>query len=111
MEKEEKYKLLVKQIRSLVEGETNAIGVMANVCAAIHETMGFFWTGFYRVENGELLLGPFQGPVACMRIRLGRIGRAPRVGGCARRRAVPWPCRLQQSLTFRDCRASVLCRW
>ena len=72
MEKEEKYKLLVKQIRSLVEGETNAIGVMANVCAAIHETMGFFWTGFYRVENGELLLGPFQGPVACMRIRLGR---------------------------------------
>ena len=63
MEKEEKYKLLVKQIRSLVEGETNAIGVMANVCAAIHETMGFFWTGFYRVENGELLLGPFQGPV------------------------------------------------
>lgn len=70
--KEEKYRLLIEQIRSLAEGETNAIGVMANTCAAIHETMGFFWTGFYHVENGELLLGPFQGPVACMRIRLGR---------------------------------------
>ena len=70
--KEEKYRLLIEQIRSLAEGETNAIGVMANTCAAIHETMGFFWTGFYQVENGELLLGPFQGPVACMRIRLGR---------------------------------------
>ena len=72
MEKEEKYKLLVEQIRCLIEGETNAIGVMANVCAAIHEAMGFFWTGFYRVENGELLLGPFQGPVACMHIPFGR---------------------------------------
>jgi GAF domain-containing protein len=45
---------------------------MANVCAAIHETMQFFWTGFYRIHDGELLLGPFQGPVACMHIGYGR---------------------------------------
>ena len=48
------------------------MAVMANVCAAIHETMGFFWTGFYRVVGHELLLGPFQGPVACMHIGYGR---------------------------------------
>ena len=72
MEKEKKYRLLVEQVKSLVEGETDSIAVMANVCAAIHETMGFFWTGFYRVVDGELLLGPFQGPVACMHIAFGR---------------------------------------
>ena len=71
-EKTEAYKLLTEQIRTLIEGETDVIAVMANVCAAIHETMGFFWTGFYRVVNGELLLGPFQGPVACMHIGFGR---------------------------------------
>ena len=70
--KEEKYKLLSEQIRALTEGETDSIAVMANVCAAIHETMGFFWTGFYRVKNDELVLGPFQGPVACMHIGFGR---------------------------------------
>ena len=48
------------------------IAVMSNVCAAIHEEMGFFWTGFYRVHDDELLLGPFQGPVACMHIGYGR---------------------------------------
>ena len=68
----EKYRLLTAQIRALIEGENDAIAMMANVCAAIHETMGFFWTGFYRVVNGELLLGPFQGPVACMHIGFGR---------------------------------------
>lgn len=72
MEKEEKYRLLVEQVRSLVEGESDGIAVMANVCAAIHETMGFFWTGFYRVVDNELLLGPFQGPVACMHIPFGK---------------------------------------
>ena len=72
MEKEEKYRLLVEQVRSLVEGESDGIAVMANVCAAIHETMGFFWTGFYRVVGDELVLGPFQGPVACMHIAFGR---------------------------------------
>ena len=76
--KEEKYRLLTEQIRSLIEGETDAVAVMANVCAAIHETMGFFWTGFYRVapkadsDVQELVLGPFQGPVACMHIPFGR---------------------------------------
>ena len=68
----EKYELLTEQIKALTEGETDVIAVMANVCAAIHETMGFFWTGFYRVMDGELVLGPFQGPVACMHIPFGR---------------------------------------
>ena len=72
MDKNEKYRLLTKQISALIEGETDSVAVMANVCAAIHETMGFFWTGFYRVKGEELVLGPFQGPVACMRIKLGR---------------------------------------
>ena len=72
MSKEEKYRLLTKQIDTLIEDETDCVAIMANVCAAIHETMGFFWTGFYRVKNGELLLGPFQGPVACMHIAFGR---------------------------------------
>ncbi len=71
-EKSEKYRLLTEQIRALIEGETDSIAVMANVCAAIHETMGFFWTGFYRVKDGSLVLGPFQGPVACMHIGFGR---------------------------------------
>jgi putative methionine-R-sulfoxide reductase with GAF domain len=68
----EKYRLLTEQIRALIEGETDSVAVMANVCAAIHEAMGFFWTGFYRVQGGELVLGPFQGPVACMHIGFGR---------------------------------------
>ena len=72
MNKEEKYKLLTAQIGSLIVGETDSVAMMANVCAAIQETMGFFWTGFYRVVNNELLLGPFQGPVACMHIGFGR---------------------------------------
>ena len=71
-EKEEKYSLLTEQIKSLTEGETDAIAVMANVCAAIQQEMGFFWTGFYRVVGNELLLGPFQGPVACMHIPYGK---------------------------------------
>ena len=72
MEKEEKYRLLTAQISSLIAGETDMIAIMANVAAAIHETMGFFWTGFYRVVGNELVLGPFQGPVACMHIAFGR---------------------------------------
>ena len=71
-EKEEKYSLLTEQIKSLIEGETDAIAVMANVCAAIQQEMGFFWTGFYRVVDDELLLGPFQGSVACMHIPFGK---------------------------------------
>ncbi len=72
MEKEEKYRLLTEQVRSLIAGETDEVAVMANVCAAIHETMGFFWTGFYIVKGEELVLGPFQGSVACMHIPFGR---------------------------------------
>jgi len=72
MSKVEKYKLLTEQIKSLVAGETDQVAVMANVAAAIHLEMGFWWTGFYRVQNGELVLGPFQGPVACMHIGYGK---------------------------------------
>ena len=70
--KEEQYKLLVSQIASLIEGEKDIIAVMSNVAAAIHQTMGFWWTGFYRVNDEELVLGPFQGPVACMHIPYGK---------------------------------------
>jgi GAF domain-containing protein len=70
--KKENYQLLTEQISALIEGETDSVSVMANVCSAIHDAMGFFWTGFYRVNNGELILGPFQGPVACMHIGYGR---------------------------------------
>ncbi len=72
MDKIEKYRLLTEQIRALIDGEKDSVAVMANVCAAIHETMGFWWTGFYRVKDGELVLGPFQGPVACMHIGYGK---------------------------------------
>ena len=70
--KEEKYQLLYKQISALVEGESDTVSVMANVSAAIHEAMQFFWTGFYIVSGSELHLGPFQGSVACMHISYGR---------------------------------------
>ena len=70
--KEETYKLLVSQIASLIDGEKDTIAVMSNVAAAIHQTMGFWWTGFYRVVGDELVLGPFQGPVACMHIPYGK---------------------------------------
>ncbi|MBQ9230308.1 MAG: GAF domain-containing protein [Prevotella sp.] len=72
MKKDEKYRLLTAQVKSLIAGETDPISVMANVSAAIHEEMGFFWTGFYIVHGDELRLGPFQGSVACMHIPYGR---------------------------------------
>lgn len=72
MNKVEKYHLLQQQIKALSTGETDQVAVMANVAAAIHLEMGFWWTGFYRVQNGELVLGPFQGPVACMHIGYGK---------------------------------------
>ena len=72
MDKEEKYRLLTEQVSSLIDGECDMVAVMANVCAAIHQEMGFFWTGFYRVVNDELVLGPFQGSVACMHIPFGK---------------------------------------
>ncbi len=70
--KEEQYSLVYKQIASLVSGENDAVSVMANVSAMLHDSFGFWWTGFYRVEGGELILGPFQGPVACMHIGFGK---------------------------------------
>ena len=72
MEKAEKYRLLERQLTALLEGETDAIAKMANVAAVLHETFGFWWTGFYRVTGDELVLGPFQGPVACMHIPFGK---------------------------------------
>lgn len=70
--KAERYALLLEQVASLVQGETDMVARMANVAAMIHQTFGFWWTGFYRVVGEELVLGPFQGPLACMRIRYGR---------------------------------------
>ena len=72
MNKEENYKLLFEQVKALIAGETDEVAILANVCAAIHEAMGFFWTGFYIVKGEELVLGPFQGSVACMHIAYGR---------------------------------------
>ena len=72
MDKNETYRLLVKQVESLIEGETNAVGQLANTAAILHETMGWWWTGFYMIHDGELRLGPFQGPVACYSIQRGR---------------------------------------
>lgn len=72
MTKAETYQSLLPQIQALVEGETDTIAMMANVAAALHLTFCFWWTGFYRVIGNELVLGPFQGPVACMHIPFGR---------------------------------------
>ena len=72
MNKEETYEQLLTNVKALIEGETDIIAIMSNVAAEIHQTMGFWWTGFYRVKDGELILGPFQGPIACMHIVFGR---------------------------------------
>ena len=82
MSKDAQYALILRQIAALVEGETDTVAKMANVAAVLHESFGFWWTGFYRVashrhsgldpESGELILGPFQGPVACMHIPFGK---------------------------------------
>ena len=72
MTKQEKYQALLPQIEAIVRGETDVIANMANVAAVLHETFGFWWTGFYRVEGQELVLGPFQGPLACTRIPFSR---------------------------------------
>ncbi|MEQ9468746.1 MAG: GAF domain-containing protein [Ekhidna sp.] len=71
--KEEKYESLIPQIRGLMYGETNLIANLANIAAALKESLGFFWVGFYLVDKeDELVLGPFQGPVACTRIKKGK---------------------------------------
>ena len=70
--KEEKYEVLYRQIEALMEGESDMIANMANVAAMIHTTFHFWWTGFYRVVGEELVLSPFQGDLACSRIKYGR---------------------------------------
>ncbi|MFN6375456.1 MAG: GAF domain-containing protein [Chitinophagia bacterium] len=70
--KEEQYKSLLPQIAGLLYGEKDKVANMANFVAALKEQFNFFWVGFYLVQGDELVLGPFQGPVACTRIRKGR---------------------------------------
>lgn len=70
--KDEKYRVLHAQIKALTEGESDLTANMANISSMIHQTFGFWWTGFYRVCGQELVLGPFQGPLACSRIPFGR---------------------------------------
>jgi len=72
MNKQEQYRELLLQLGGLIQGENDETSVMANTAALIHQTFHFWWTGFYRVVNGELLLGAFQGPVACYHIAKGR---------------------------------------
>lgn len=69
---EDKYRELLPQLHALVGTETDFIANLANVAAALKQTFNFFWTGFYIVKGDELVLGPFQGPIACTRIRIGR---------------------------------------
>ncbi len=70
--KKQQYESLIPQIRGLLEGETDLVANLANVSAALKEQFGWFWVGFYIVKENELVLGPFQGPVACTRIKKGR---------------------------------------
>lgn len=70
--KTERYTALLPQVKALMEGETDLVANLANVAAALKEQFGWLWVGFYMVKNGELVVGPFQGPVACTRIRKGK---------------------------------------
>ena len=72
MNKIKRYELLYEQVKALISKENDIIANMANIAAIIHEAFNFWWTGFYRVIDKELVLGPFQGPVACTRIAYGR---------------------------------------
>lgn len=70
--KRERYDTLLPQLQSLIETETDLIANLANISAALKQTMNFFWVGFYFVKDNELVLGPFQGPIACTRIAFGK---------------------------------------
>ena len=70
--KEERYQSLLPQVRGLLEGETDLIANLANICGALKEQFNWLWIGFYLVKKEELVLGPFQGPVACTRIKKGK---------------------------------------
>ncbi|MFZ4581663.1 MAG: GAF domain-containing protein [Paludibacter sp.] len=69
--KKEQYELLLPQIEALTNGEQDVIANLSNISAALHQTFGWFWVGFYLVKNDDLVLGPFQGTIACTRIRFG----------------------------------------
>jgi L-methionine (R)-S-oxide reductase len=71
-DKKEKYTTLIPQVESLIDGETDLIANLSNVAAALQQTMNFFWVGFYLVKGDQLVLGPFQGPIACTRINFGK---------------------------------------
>lgn len=71
-DKTERYRSLIPQVRNLIDGEDNLIANLANIAAALKFGMGFYWVGFYLVKEAELVLGPFQGPIACTRIAIGR---------------------------------------
>ena len=71
-DKKSKYETLVPQIKALTEDEPDLVANLANVCAALKQTFDFFWVGFYIVKNEQLVLGPFQGPLACTRIDYGK---------------------------------------
>jgi len=71
-DREARYKMLIPQLDALTSGEPDLIANLANVAAAIRQTFGFFWIGFYLVRDNELVLGPFQGPIACTRIGMGK---------------------------------------
>ena len=70
--KSERYASLLPQIRAVIEGERDGVANLANIAAALKEQFGWLWVGFYMVKDGELVVGPFQGPVACTRIRKGK---------------------------------------
>ena len=70
--KEERYRTLLPQIDSLTHGETDLVANLSNIAAALKQTFDFFWVGFYLVKNNQLVLGPFQGPIACTRINFGK---------------------------------------
>ena len=70
--REERYATLLPQVIGLIEGETDVIANLSNVAAALKQTFNFFWVGFYLVKDQQLVLGPFQGPIACTRIQLGK---------------------------------------
>jgi L-methionine (R)-S-oxide reductase len=71
-DKAERYKSLVPQIEALVSGEPDLVANLSNITAALRQSMNFFWVGFYIVKNNQLVLGPFQGPIACTRIAFGK---------------------------------------
>ena len=70
--KKERYQTLLPQIKALVEGEPDQVANLSNIAAALKQTMNFFWVGFYLVKENQLVLGPFQGPIACTRIDFGK---------------------------------------